>query len=216
MKLTKTSITSLITYFIIFLAPSIINLFMPLKGKFIMVETVDYLLGALILIFINFHSKYKNKIEQNKTNWLSTILWGILGLGLVLFIQIFINFITIKLGQNPNSQNTTTIIGLAKINPWFVLAISFGAPIMEELIFRRVLFGNLVQITNVRGKIGYLTIAVLSSILFALMHNDGHLLLYTSMGLVFCYLYYRTGKIQTSMIAHVLMNTVVILPILIH
>lgn len=76
---------------------------------------------------------------------------------------------------------------------------------MEELVFRKVVFGVLLDHIGVVGG------AVVSSLLFAFIHFDGHLLLYSSMGFVFCYLYYRTKNIGTPILAHALMNTLAVL-----
>ncbi|OSP65982.1 hypothetical protein EFP6CTSP_04145 [Enterococcus faecium] len=53
--------------------------------------------------------------------------------------------------------------------------------------------------------------AVISSLLFAFAHNDGHLLIYFFLGFFFSLEYKATGRIWTSMITHVGMNTLVVL-----
>jgi membrane protease YdiL (CAAX protease family) len=128
-------------------------------------------------------------------------------------LQFVVSYVTFILGQNPASANTATLVTLAKINPFFVLAITVGAPIMEELVFRKVLFGNLSTLFGMRSNLGLTIMAIISSLAFAFMHNDSHIFLYAAIGLLFCWLYYKTGRIQTSMIAHILMNGLVVLPL---
>ncbi len=65
------------------------------------------------------------------------------------------------------------------------------------------------------STLGFTVMAIISSLAFAFMHNDSHIFLYAAIGLLFCWLYKKTGRIQTSMIAHILMNSVVILPLVI-
>jgi len=52
---------------------------------------------------------------------------------------------------------------------------------------------------------------VISSLLFAIAHFDGHILLYFSLGMFFSLLYYVTGNIWTSIIAHAGMNALVVI-----
>ena len=76
---------------------------------------------------------------------------------------------------------------------------------MEEFVFRRAILLSLASKTPL-----WFAMCV-SSLLFALIHFDGHLLLYTTLGLFFSFLYLKTGRIWTSIICHVGMNTLVVL-----
>lgn len=213
MKISKSSLLTLITYLAIFLLPSVINLFVRLGASFIWVETIDYLVGAALLVVINLKNNEINQIETRRIPFFRAIAWGIIGTALVIVLQFVVSYVTFILGQNPASANTATLVTLAKINPFFVLAITVGAPIMEELVFRKVLFGNLSTLFGMRSNLGLTIMAIISSLAFAFMHNDSHIFLYAAIGLLFCWLYYKTGRIQTSMIAHILMNGLVVLPL---
>ncbi len=49
--------------------------------------------------------------------------------------------------------------------------------------------------------------AIVSAIFFAIIHFDfSHILLYTICGLIFAFLYHKTKRIWTSIIAHVMLN----------
>lgn len=213
MKISKSSLLTLITYLAIFLLPSVINLFVRLGASFIWVETIDYLVGAVLLVVINLKNNEINQIETRRIPFFRAIAWGIIGTALVIVLQFVVSYVTFILGQNPSSANTATLVTLAKINPFFVLAITVGAPIMEELVFRKVLFGNLSTLFGMRSNLGLTIMAIISSLAFAFMHNDSHIFLYAAIGLLFCWLYHKTGRIQTSMIAHILMNGLVVLPL---
>lgn len=213
MKISKSSLLTLITYLAIFLLPSVINLFVRLGASFIWVETIDYLVGAALLVVISLKNSEINQIETRRIPFFRAIAWGIIGTALVIVLQFVVSYVTFILGQNPASANTATLVTLAKINPFFVLAITVGAPIMEELVFRKVLFGNLSTLFGMRSNLGLTIMAIISSLAFAFMHNDSHIFLYAAIGLLFCWLYHKTGRIQTSMIAHILMNGLVVLPL---
>ena len=131
-----------------------------------------------------------------------TLVWGIVGFFLVFFGQMIGVAIEMNLfGIEGGSQNTADIVSIAKGAPIAILAIVVFGPILEEFVFRRVIFGSLVQTTN------FWVAAIVSAIFFALIHFDfSHILLYTICGLIFAFLYHQTKRIWTSIIAHVMLN----------
>ena len=104
-----------------------------------------------------------------------------------------------------DSANTQGILELIFQNPLMILAVMIGGPIMEEFVFRRAIMGMVTRRSNL-----WLGVLV-SAVLFALMHQDGHWLLYSALGAFFSLQYIITGSIWTSVITHVGMNTLVIL-----
>lgn len=200
----KNSIAILLGYLVIFILPTILNQLFSLKSVIYPVMTADYVLGAILLIWLNHYFSARNTID-GPIKWSQIISWGILGFVLTLVIQTVIQLISFTiLKTTVPSQNTNEIMTIFTKYPYYMLAVSLGAPIMEELVFRKVFFGNLASF------ISPISAAILSSLLFSLAHNDGHLAIYFLIGLLFCYLYKRTGDIKTSMIAHILMNSLVL------
>ena len=200
----RQSLTILIVYFIIYSLPSLLAIsFHKLGSQVFAIQTADYLIGAVLLIWLSTKLTERNPLEQHRSSWLMTILWGLIGTVLVIAGQLVIMQLTQMMGQSTASTNTTTILTVGHQYPVFFLAAMIGAPIMEEIVFRKVIFGNLTPIT-----------ALISSVFFSFAHADGHFVLYAFIGLLFCWLYNRTGRIQTSMIAHILMNSIVVLPTL--
>lgn len=216
MKLEKKSIYILITYLIVYLLPGVLNSFFKLTHMEIFnIQIVDYLIGACLLGYFAFHNMPTNLPEKKRRSVGQTILWGVLGFIVVIILQSVILRLTIQTGGNANSQNTSALLSIVKSYPIYALVIIVAAPIMEEIVFRKVLFGNLANLLSfINPKIAQLLTAFISSGLFALAHSDGHLILYAAIGLWFSWLYHHTGRIQTSMIAHILMNSLVVLPIL--
>ena len=77
----------------------------------------------------------------------------------------------------------------------------FEAPLLEELLFRGVIFGGLTKIMPVWGAI------LLSGFLFALIHvNAATLIPLCFLGVAFAWLYVRTGTILASMAVHFTFN----------
>ena len=113
--------------------------------------------------------------------------------------------IEIAIGIEPGSDNTAILSDIAKVSPIIIISMVLFAPFLEEIIFRRVIFGGVYQKTN------FWIAAIVSALVFAAVHNEfEHLLIYMMPAFVFSYLYYRTKRILTPMIAHLLMNGFVV------
>ncbi len=110
------------------------------------------------------------------------------------------------IGIEPGSENTEAIIDIITILPIVMIVSSILGPILEEIVFRKIIFGSLYN------RFSFLLSALISSMLFAVAHMDwSHIILYTAMGITFSYLYWRTKRIIVPIISHVMMNTFVVL-----
>ena len=90
--------------------------------------------------------------------------------------------------------------------PFVILVVSIIGPILEEIVFRKIIFGSLYQ------RFGFFISALVSSLIFAVAHMDFvHILLYASMGFTFAFLYVKTKRILVPIFAHVAMNTLVVI-----
>lgn len=164
------------------------------------------MLVAFVLSFIliardkSFFSNYKDKLPLSQT-----ILWGALGFVLVLAGQMIGSMIETLLGIEGGSDNTASLLNIVTAVPVAAISIALFGPILEELVFRRVIFGSLKQVTS------FWLSALVSAMFFALLHNDiEHILLYAITGFILAFLYNKTGRILAPMIAHVLLNTFVL------
>lgn len=85
---------------------------------------------------------------------------------------------------------------------WFQVLAVILAPLCEEIVFRGFLFGGL------KRKMSGLVAALVSSSLFALLHGYSAvgILLVFVYGLVFCWLYARSGSLWPGILAHGLLN----------
>lgn len=137
----------------------------------------------------------------------NTILWGVLGFFLALFGQMAAGMIEGALfGVEAGSANTALLSDIAKVSPIIIVSMVIFAPLLEEIIFRRVLFGGLYQKTN------FILAAILSAVVFAAVHGElEHLLIYAAPALVFSYTYYKTKRLLAPMISHFLMNGFVVI-----
>ena len=93
----------------------------------------------------------------------------------------------------------------AEILPYLIYAV-IGAPVVEELAFRKVLCDRLHDTHE-----GYA--AVVSGLLFGLMHGNHHqFFLAFFIGMLFAMVYQRTGRIVYTMLLHGMINLIATLP----
>ncbi|OTP10305.1 CAAX amino terminal protease [Enterococcus sp. 10A9_DIV0425] len=210
MSLKKYSFLSIFCYGLVFISPLILTSvgLVRTTTDLINATTITYILGALVLGFLYAKQKEPLAIESmipiaSRTK---IILYGIIGIFAALILQsIAVMIESFLFGESGPSENTQNIIQLILDAPAFIVATTIAGPIMEEFVFRRSILGIIGYYTNF--WIG----AVVSSLLFAFAHNDGHLLVYFLLGFFFSWQYKATGRIWTSMITHIGMNTLVIL-----
>lgn len=205
-----TSIMILLTYlaaqvfpiFAVLLAPTNLKVEFSIYGSLIC-----FALGAVVMLLLNRKSTIRNSLTlQESVSIPKVIGWGVIGFFLAILIQQVATIIEVMLFNFPlGSENTAQILTIIHRYPLYLIATIIFGPIMEEFVFRKVIFGFFYDLTGVVGA------AVISSLIFAFVHMDGHILLYSSMGFVFCFLYTKTKNIATSMIAHILMNSIPIL-----
>ena len=87
--------------------------------------------------------------------------------------QMVASLITMWLvGQPQQSPNTERIMAIAKALPVFILLISIVGPILEEYIFRKVIFGEIYNKIKGNRIVAFLIASIVSSILFAIAYND--------------------------------------------
>ena len=210
MSLKKYSFLSIFCYGLIFISPLILASIGLVKStsELITATAVMYILGAVILAIFYFKQREPLAIESavKKASVPKIVIYGLVGIFVALILQsIAVMLESILFGEATPSENTQNIIQMIMEAPAFILATTVAGPIMEEFVFRRSILGIISRYSN------FWVGAVVSSLLFAFAHNDGHLLIYFFLGFFFSLEYKATGRIWTSMITHVGMNTLVVL-----
>ncbi|MDG4614813.1 CPBP family intramembrane glutamic endopeptidase [Enterococcus faecium] len=210
MSLKKYSFLSIFCYGLIFISPLILASIGLVKStsELITATAVMYILGAVVLAIFYFKQREPLAIESavKKASAPKIVIYGLVGIFVALILQsIAIMLESVLFGEATPSENTQNIIQMIMEAPAFILATTVAGPIMEEFVFRRSILGIISRYSN------FWVGAVISSLLFAFAHNDGHLLIYFFLGFFFSLEYKATGRIWTSMITHVGMNTLVVL-----
>lgn len=153
------------------------------------------------ILLISRNKQFFNVFKGQKASISTSIGWGIVGFFLVLFGQSIGAQIETAIGIKMGSENTETIMMITRTAPIMIIASVLFGPILEELVFRRVVFGSLIQSQN------FWVAGFISAIIFAAIHMDfTHIILYTITGLIFAFLYYKTQRLLTSIIAHMMLN----------
>lgn len=168
---------------------------------------ISFLIGLCIVLWLLRTDMRESRFDTDRASIPATIGWIIIGFFLAIFSQSIAGYIEMYLlGIEPGSENTESLMQIARMTPWFLLVISILGPILEEIVFRKILFGTLYK------KFNFFISAMISSLVFAAIHMDvEHLLVYTSMGFVFAFLYVKTKRLIVPVMAHVAMNTMVAL-----
>ncbi|MBQ0139301.1 MAG: CPBP family intramembrane metalloprotease [Kurthia sp.] len=168
----------------------------------------SFLLGFLVTLFFIMRDKdflKKAFIGGKKATTPTAIVWGILGFVIVLCAQMLAGYVEQKLGVTGGSENTASLSSIAAVSPIIIISIVLIGPFLEEVVFRRIIFGSLNQTTN------FFIAAIVSAIMFGLVHMDfSHILTYVMTGLAFAFLYNKTHRLLTTIIAHILLNGFVI------
>ncbi len=162
------------------------------------------IVGVLIIFLLNLSLK-KEKIEKPKLGFGKTCLIvfmsifmtaGLVGLGMLIGLPIHM-LLTIPFGGE-NSE-----LGMMMINSnafLRILVVGIGAPVFEELIFRKFLIDRTI-------KHGVFLSVFLSGIMFGLFHGNFQQFFFaTFIGWFFAYIYAKTGRIWITILLHMVIN----------
>ncbi|MFP7170372.1 type II CAAX endopeptidase family protein [Terribacillus sp. FSL K6-0262] len=169
-------------------------------------SVVSFLL-AVILTFFLLRQDMRAPAMRNATNPGMTVVWIIIGFFAAYFGQIIAGLIeTYVLNIKQASENTSSIMDAVREVPAFALIVVVFAPVLEEIIFRKILFGEIYKRTN------FFVAVLISALVFGAVHGDFlHLLQYFVMGVIFAALYVKTKRIIVPIITHGLMNLLVVI-----
>lgn len=203
-------ITYILTIFSVIIFAPILYFIFPIDvlEATIYWNIISFILGLIIILYL-MRPAIRQENTRNKENITTSgiILWSILGVFLAFFAQsIAVMIETELLGIKPGSENTQMIMDITRSSPLFMIIPMLIAPVLEEIVFRKIIFGTLYQKTN------FFIAAVLSAFIFGIIHGEPvHLLIYASMGLVFAYVYVKTKRIIVPIIVHMSLNTITVI-----
>ncbi|MGM7637304.1 lysostaphin resistance A-like protein [Bacillus sp. Hm123] len=163
--------------------------------------------SALLIILLILRKSPQNRLRgMEPLSAKTSMLWAIGGVLLAFSSQVIAINIETMIGIKPGSDNTESIINFIEAVPATMIAVGLFGPILEEIVFRKVVFGSLYE------KFSFGVSALISSFIFSIVHMDfEHILLYTAMGFTFAYLYVKTKRLIVPIFAHAAMNSMVVM-----
>ncbi|WP_096271775.1 CPBP family intramembrane glutamic endopeptidase [Paucisalibacillus globulus] len=163
----------------------------------------SFTIGLIIVLIL---MRPDMKLAQTRSSWITSdiVIWSIVGVFMAYFAQAIATMIeTNVFGIQIGSENTQGIMNITRTIPLFAIVPAIIAPVLEEVIFRKIIFGSLYKRTN------FFVAALLSALIFGIIHGEPeHILIYASMGFVFAFLYVKTKKILVPIIVHMTLNSI--------
>jgi len=169
--------------------------------------TIFSFIAALVVILLLMRPFMNIKDTSDRPGMGMLIVWAITGLVMAFTAQIIVSFLEYTLfGVELGSENTFEIMDIARAAPIFIIVPALVGPILEEIIFRKIIFGSLYKRTN------FFIAALISSLIFGIIHHEPeHILLYAAMGFVFAFIYVMTKRIMIPIIVHMSMNSIAVI-----
>ena len=189
--------------------PAILRYIESIKGTgiiallltiFVLVQSASWGVGFVVMRLIN---KKGTPIEKRSLSFgrfvvIALMCFGIWGVGAAL------GNLSAFFGVETQDMLGVEALGIEAL-PMLLYAV-IGAPIVEELTFRKALLDRLHDTHE-----GYA--AVISGLLFGLMHgNHMQFFLAFFLGMLFAMVYQRTGRIVYTMLLHGMINLTASLP----
>ena len=160
---------------------------------------ITMVLSGIAMIWHLIHFKY---VKFNLKSF-SEVSGKTIGLSIPLILagMIFINLCSEFLGLPDMMQDTFRAMSR---NVFGIISIAIMAPLVEELLFRGAIQGHLQR----KGMKPLYAILIASAV-FGIVHmNPIQIPFAFAIGLIFGWLYYRTGSVVPGMIGHFINNSI--------
>ena len=144
----------------------------------------------------------KTKIEQHSLSFSQWFMFLMMSEALILVGSTVGNSIHTVLTQPFTGDSLNNASSLMQNSNVIVrtLVVGIGAPVFEELIFRKVLIDRTI-------KYGEYVSIVMSGMMFGLLHGNFSQFFYAALiGMLFAYIYIRTGRIRYTIFLHMAIN----------
>ena len=167
-----------------------------INSKALIMTLISFIIFGLIFLVLIKRYK-KNSVNFNLKN---IIFITILALSISIFYNTFIYLINnnIHITDNYNKSDISIII--------LILTTGIMGPILEELLFRGIVYNRLLTFVNHKEAI------IFTSLLFSIMHMpDIITVIYTFLlSIIMIYLYNKFKTIKASIIFHIFINITII------
>lgn len=177
-------------------------------------------LGMLIVVFFIFKDQMLCQWEDFKKNWKSNLFYGfIIGTALIYIAGIGGGMLTLALGGAQISENQALIEAIMDVQPLLMMIPTvIFAPILEEMIFRGIIFGWVYELNP---KLAHMISAfifgfvhIMSAVLSGQISEWIQIFSYFFMGIALSFLYEKKNNIYVPILSHAMNNFISILLVL--
>jgi membrane protease YdiL (CAAX protease family) len=207
----------MLMYFVSPLPQCFLLLMADAKSTLALVELTNaFVFAEAVVIFVAYRFVRKNTgtgiLQKASLHDLGYIFGGYAAGLMSDAIFTYLNYITYHQTQTPNNQiierslfdHHQLMVGL------FIISMVIVTPIVEELVFRGMVFSLFFNSNQAWIKI------ILSALLFSSGHESNTIfgfLMYAFTGIVLGFVYWKSGKLQNSIALHAVINIVAVLAI---
>lgn len=174
-------------------------------------NSVEVLLFLCIIHFV-YKDKFNSIDNSKKMNLLKSVLISIVVFIISYNFDKIISIIIYNVFGNVKSINDSVIKASEKLSIFTYFEVSFAGPILEEIVYRQLLFGYLYDLHSGCNKyIRFITASIVSSIVFGSIHNGvfhPYMLYYVTSGIILSSLYVYTKRLSSPIIVHILINLI--------
>lgn len=142
------------------------------------------------------------KLPQHNMKAGSYMVFLFMCFGVMIAGNIVGNLINVVIGMIKGSPVINSVdLMMNSSSLWAnILIVGICAPIFEELMFRKFIVDRMV-------RYGEATAVIVSGLMFGLFHGNFSQFFYaTALGILFAYVYVKTGKLRYTILAHFIIN----------
>lgn len=103
----------------------------------------SFTLALVIILFLLRAEMKKPALNDRSSSFSYSAVWAVIGVFLALFAQSLAANIERLIGVEMGSENTQQILTIIESFPLAILVSSVIGPILEEIVFRKIIFGTL-------------------------------------------------------------------------
>ena len=169
-----------------------------------MLAELEFLIPVVVLLFMDRFEVMRG--TRMKAIGIKTILWILLFTLLILPVTYYLNMVSQLFVPNAVEANVEFYAGITGSQIWNnplwlnILYIAVLPPVIEEFIFRGVLFQGF-------RSCGLFKTALVTALMFGLAHGNLNQFMYAfAVGIFFAFLVEAAGSVYASMLAHALIN----------
>ena len=160
---------------------------------------IAMILSGIAMIWHLIHFKYVKFNLKSFSEVPSKTIW--LSIPLIVAGMLFINLCSEFLGLPDLMQDT--FLGMSR-NVFGIISITIMAPLVEELLFRGAIQGYML-----RKGMKPLHAILIASAIFGIVHmNPIQIPFAFAIGMIFGWLYYRTGSLVPGIVGHFINNSI--------